>query len=259
MRLVSMLTEGYVPRARPFLKSLSRLTGTDPHVIGLGFSFGAAQDFEREFICKGFPGFDFVVMPRHWSESSCGIMQHGRWLDALPDVRDDEVYIISDADIIVQRDFTPEERQRFEGCGENEFLVGWNAGQGDSLVEEAGRIGFTDDGTWTSPWGDDDTPYRSNWKNIPCFNTGILAMRGRNWRRLRDLYESRCERFYKLTTHRSRGQWLINFCLARLGMTPSILSTSTHGHGHFGIPPDVTINDGIAYYRGKMVLFRHAF
>lgn len=264
MRLVSMLTENYVGRAAPFLRSLSRLSGVDCCIIRLGFGCREKIDLRSTFG----DGLYYYDVPRHWSESSCGIMQHGRWLDALPDMRNDEVYLLSDADIIVQRDFTLEERELFESCGENSFLAAWNAFEGDHLTAEADRIDLTPrdqcgffenhrlvaDGIFCE---------QCDWLRIPCFNTGILAMRGRSWKRLRDLYESRCERFYKLTSHRSRGQWLMNFCFARLGLKPEILSGEVHSHGHFGVPSDVSFRStnghNVAYYRDKPILFRHAF
>lgn len=243
MRLVSMLTENYVERARPFLHTVGRLSDIRHCIVCLEFSH---ESMQRRY---AFP--HFFSMPRHWSESSLGILQHGRWLDALWDALDDEVYLLSDADIVVQRDFTPEERERFESCGENSFLAGWNAGEGDNLLREAERISL-------SPKANNLMVSDTAWSIIPCFNTGILAMRGRNWKRLRDLYESRCERFYVLTSHRSRGQWLMNWCLHRLGLTPGILPGAVHSHGHMGVPKEVTIRDGVAYYRDKVVLFRHA-
>ena len=242
MRLVSLLTENYLERARPFLRSLEKLSGVDRWIIGLGFHSPPQGQTSR---------VRYACMPRHRSESSPGIMQHGRWLDALPDVQDDEVCLLSDADIVVQRDFTPEERQFFEFLGENEYAAGWNGGEHDNLLEEAKRIGL-------APEAVDLMQSDIAWSKIPCWNTGVLAMRGRSWKRLRDLYESRCERFYRLTLHRSRGQWFICFCLHRLGMQAKILPGQTHLHGHLGMPSGGEIREGVAYYRNKVVLFRHA-
>ena len=242
LHLVSLLTENFIPRARPFLQSLqAHLAGTDCFIIGLGF--------DPVPLKKEFPALEFFSMPRHWSESSCGIMQHGRWLDALPCVGDDDVYLLSDADIIVQRAMYPGERDLLSSLGIDQFAAGWNAHPGDNLAEEAKRIDMT---------ASEVFPPRHANGSIPCWNTGVLAMRGIAWKRLRDLYESRCGRFYQLTSHRSRGQWLINFCLQKLGLKPTILPQSFHCHGHFSLPAGVSIQNDKATYFGETILFRHA-
>lgn len=239
LTLVTLITENYVERARPFLDSLRRLSDKERVCVCLEFipSLGLRQDY---------PHIQFRSMPRHWSESSLGIMQQGRWLDALPDVRDDALYMLTDADMVVQRDFTKKEYVRFANYDKGTFGAAWNGGEGDTLMVEADRLGFHDDATW------------GEWEAIPCFNTGVLVMRGLAWRRLRDLYESRCERFYKLTSHRSRGQWLMNWCMWRLGMKADVLGGKIHSHGHLGVPKGANLRNGFLYCGDDLVLFRHA-
>lgn len=242
MNLVTLVTENYLDRARPFLKSLEHLNTVERSCICLGFS---ADSTTRQ----SYPHVHFHWMPRHWSESSCGIMQHGRWLDALPDVSSDKVYILSDADILVQRGMTLAEESLFRNLAADEFAAGWNAWHGDNLRNEAERIRLSPRAVGL---------FRGSWRDIPCWNTGVLAMRAISWQRLRGLYESRCERFYKLTEHRSRGQWLMSWCLWRLGLRDVVLPLSTHAHGHFGLPSGVQIIDNVAKRCGDVVLFRHA-
>lgn len=258
LHLVSLLTENYVPRALPFLNSLSNFAGLGRAIVCLGF------DPESHGLNTGYRSLSFYTMPRHWSESSLGILQHGRWADALPEFHDDDVYLLSDADIIVQRPMYPGEHDLFTNCPADMFLAGWNAfgpGElhvnGDNLLLEAERIGLTENcNDYSEKHLAFGTP--ASWGKIPCFNTGILAMRGITWKRLRDLYESRCERFYKLTSHRSRGQWLMNYCLHRLGLKANVLPLTVHSHGHMGIPKGVTLRDGTACYHNEVILFRHA-
>lgn len=239
LSIITVVTENYLLRAKPFLDSLRCLSNVDRTCICLGFlpPLGVRQDY---------PHVQFRSMPMHWSADN-GIFQHGRFLDALPNVQDDRLYLLSDADILVQRDFTETELQRFAGYDLETFGAGWNAGEGDTLTHEACRIAMKGD----AAFGED-------WRHIPCYNTGVLAMRGRAWKRLRDLYESRVERFWKLASYRTRTQWLVNWCLHRLGMKADILPGSLHLHGHLGVPKSASIRDGFLYAGDDLVLFRHA-
>ena len=241
--VVTVVTENYLSRAKPFLKSLGVLWGVDRVCVCLGFlpSLAVRQDY---------PHVQFRSMPLHWSTDN-GISQHGRFLDALPNVQDDRLYLLSDADILVQRDFTEAELRHFAGYDAETFGAAWNAGEGDNLLEEARRISMS-----FSPH--EETLFPLPYSDIPCFNTGVLLMRGRAWKRLRDLYESRVERFWKLASYRTRTQWLVNWCLYRLGMKVDILPGSLHSHGHLGVPSGANIRDGFLYCGDDLVLFRHA-
>lgn len=238
LTLVSIVTENYLSRARPFLASLARLESVERVCVCLGFI--PSIELRQEF-----PHVTFRSMPMHWSADG-GIMQSGRWLDALPDVDDDRLYLLSDADIIVQRDFTEAELARFGQYDRETFGAGWNAGEGDDLIAEAGRMGMTDCRLF-------DGCYRT-----PCWNTGVLVMCGHAWKRVRDLFESRVERFWKVNPHRSRCQWLVCYCLHKLGLKTHVLSGSLHSHGHHGMPIGVNFRQGVAYYGDEVVVFRHA-
>jgi hypothetical protein len=96
-------------------------------------------------------------------------------------------------------------------------------------------------------------------RSIPCYNGGVLAARPAAWRRLRVAYEARCHDFYRLTLHRSRCQWLINFCLREAGLRVDVLPGEVHSHGHFRTPPGVSFGPGgEVYCWGRLVLFAHA-
>ena len=243
LSIITVVTENYLLRAKPFLDSLRCLSNVDRTCICLGFlpPLGVRQDY---------PHVQFRSMPMHWSADN-GIFQHGRFLDALPDVQDDRLYLLSDADILIQRDFTEAELQRFAGYDLETFGAGWNGGERDNLIQESVRIDMK-----ASPQELFGPEF--SWKNMPCYNTGVVIMRGRAWKRLRDLYESRVERFWKLASYRTRTQWLVNWCLHRLGMKADILPGSLHLHGHLGVPAGASVAGGILRHYGQTVLFRHA-
>jgi hypothetical protein len=236
VRLATCVTENYVPRARPFLASLARVQSARLYCVCMGFDPGGLR--------AEFPYVDFRSMSRHPSESF-GMLQTGRWLDVLPTEDGDPLYVLSDADAIVQRDFTSAELARFARYDGDTVGAGWNACEGDELAAEADRIRLAG----RERYGD---------LSRPCFNCGVLAARASVWRRLRDEYESRCAEFYALTMHRSRSQFLLVWCMHRLGFRVDVLPVNLHANGHFGVPSGVEMRDGLAWAGGDPVLFRHA-
>lgn len=240
IQLLGCITENYVPRARPFLASLAYVHHARRWCVCLGFSPGPLAD--------AFPHVEFREMVHHWSESS-GMLQTGRWLDVLPEVRAEDVVLLSDADVLVQRDFSAADLVLLADLPEDAFAAAWNAHEGDNLAEEARRIDLADDGFYG---GQEALAW------VPCFNCGVLAMRAGAWRRLREEYEAGCRDFYARTSHRSRIQFLVCLCLHRLGLRHVLLDAAFHSHGHFSAPPGVTFAGGAALAGTTPVLFRHA-
>jgi hypothetical protein len=235
--LVTVLTADYVPGARPFLASLARVRRARCWCVCLGFKPGPlAQEFRH---------VTFRTLPWHPSASH-GMLQHGRWLDALPEVSPDDVCVQSDADVIVQRDFTAAELAHLTAYDGDTFGAGPCAGPDDTLGAEAARIGLADPGPFDGAAA------------LRVYCCGLLAAKASTWRRLQALYEERCGEFYARAAHRSRCQWLTCWCLHRLGLKVDVLGYEFTCHGHFGVPPGVELVGAEAFHRGNKILFRHA-
>jgi hypothetical protein len=234
--VVTVITENYIPRARPFLASLALARSARRWVICNGFNPGP--------LAAEFPYLTFRRMEAS-DLDSFGMSQFGRWLDVLPEVRDTDVVVLSDADVVCQRDLAAAERALLAGLPDDVFAAAWNAGPGDDLAAEADRIGLADRARWGPLSG------------VAVVNCGVLAMRASAWRRLRELYEARAGEFYRRTSHRCRCQWLVCWCLRVLGLRHVLLDAATHAHGHFSIPPGVTFAGGAALAGATPVLFRH--
>lgn len=235
--LVSIINQNYWEKAQRFLESAGNLS--IPHYcVCIGFSPENSQ-------CDRLSHVSFRPIEDHWSNDN-GIFQHGRWLDALPKGEDSDVYIHCDADIIVQRDLSLGENFKFSTLENGEFAAAWNEGEDDNLQLEARRISLKFGGI-----------FPEQLINIPCYNTGVLAMNAWGWKKLRNLFESRWDIFKQLSDYRSRSQWLINWCLYKLGFFCDVLSGETHCHGHFGMPREAIL-DGTLYFKKQLVLFRHA-
>jgi hypothetical protein len=240
LHVVTVITQDYLARGRTYLDSCVRLSAR-LWCLTLGWESAPA-------LAAGCPHLTFRHLPRHPSDSF-GMSQWGRALDALPEVAEGDVLIQVDADVVVQRDFTHGERARLKAYDGMALGAGPNAGPGDNLWDESWRIrlvGWRDGG-------------EAVLRGIPCSNGGVLAARPAAWRRLRTAYEVRCQDFYRLTQHRSRCQWLLNFCLREAGLRVDVLPGEVHSHGHFRTPAGVSFGPGgEVYCWGRVVLFAHA-
>jgi hypothetical protein len=176
------------------------------------------------------------------------MIQWGAWLDALPEIDDAELCIMADADIVAQRDLTDTEAERFLAFNEQTIGLGDNAGPADTLADEAARIGLTQ-----------TEEYPGDWATMPVYNCGIIVAKAGLFRRLRAAYDREAERYYRLTAHRSRCQWLICYLVGRLGLRVDRLPATIHAHNHFGMPAGCSQANGLVYCEGEPVAFAHHF
>lgn len=256
--VATCITECYKDLGVPFLRMLSDNVRS-AELVCVTYKWDAGYAHDPSSLRSQLPRINFRHLGRHWSESM-NMVQHGRWLEAMPFVRPEDIVVLSDADIDVQRDFSPEEIARLHSYDDETFGLGWNQGEGDDCYREAGRITFRYyDG---QPWGIEYYGGEAGLKKTPCYNFGVAAARASAWARLRDNYESDCLHYFPFSEHRSRNQFLLNVALHRCRFKVDVLPMTLHCHGHFGPPPGAELKtepDGSrrAYYNGRLVMFRH--
>lgn len=233
MHLVCTITEDFQLKAAKFLSSLQKISRVDCNCVCYGFNpSGGLKDT--------FPYINFFTMPKHPSESY-GMIQHGRFLDALPHFGNDDVLNLSDVDVIVQRNYSNSEYQLFNSFGQNMIAVGQNESRHDTMAKEAERIGYDEE------------------VNLPIWNCGNIVASVGLFRRIQKQYESNCQEFYKKCTHRSRCQYHFWKSYYHLDPQPHIIVMTQrfHSHGHFGTPEGVTVRDGKAYHHDDLIMFAH--
>lgn len=244
LNLVTAVTADY-PHTERWLESTKVVKSAKVWcVMCIGFS-DETKERSSDWVHK-YPHVNFRTMPRHWSESH-GMLQHGRALDAIPELGPEDVVCQVDADIIVQREFLEYESRTDLVTGN--FFMGYNKSPEDSLADEAKRIGLDQ-----KAWGN---PGRFDCHN-KIGNCGVMMARISDFIALRDEYERWCTRFYAQCRHRCRCQYLINWCIKRLGFfCPIFWIGAWHQHGHFGTPEGVELIDGKWCYNGEVIMFAH--
>jgi hypothetical protein len=236
--IASGCNEPYYPQMRAFMESVQRYKGPAE-----AFLVGAAWQPPDAL------GFRGVHLPLDLTAGHGGTwcVQHGGFLHALP-AEDDDVVIFSDGgDVVMQRTFTEDELESFYGLDQKTVMVGWNAGPGDTLRAEVPRI---------HPKGPTPTLFDLD---LPCYNTGLVVATTKAYRQLYESYMVRWHKVAPYFEHYAKQQWIMSGVLGSVPkLNPKLLPGSVHTHGHHGTPPGVHFDeDGVLYYEGQVVLFRH--
>lgn len=182
------------------------------------------------------------------------LYQDGRFLEAVPQVKDDDVVVLADADGVFQRDFSDAERATLAGLGHG-VALGYNMHPGQkgeaeyqelrplqSIEEAAARL---------------DLPaalLRGCW----VYNTGLMAAKASTWRRVRRLFDltvgAHGPGLFRL---HSWPQYFLCLTLARHGIPVTELGYETHSHGHFPLTARHAVARRQLYHGGRLVLFAH--
>lgn len=235
----------YFERMRPYLDSIQHLSRIPVTLICVGFRPPLGSWIE------GLDKVKFITMPHNLNEGSPSESespQHGSYLKLIPGNADD-VYLFTDGDITLQRDFADAEIAMLENLPKDQLIAGYNSGPSETLAVEGERL-FP-----KIP----QTDWNTNWPLIgaPCYNIGVIAGRRDT---LWDIYSAYMHDWGKvgqLFGHGARQQWLVCYEAARLGIKVNVAGYAFHANGHYGTPPGVLYENGQITYQGQTVLFRH--
>lgn len=239
------ITESYVKKAMSFLSSLNKFHqrtfcvcyGFQPDKYGLGTHYKNIQ---------------FHHLNRKYTEIS-GMIQWGVWLKALPSYKYEDIYIMSDADMLIQRSLTQEEKDRFLQYDEKTVGACVNTDNNSDLEHEAIslnlRKGFN---------------YNPKAQLVNC---GVMVARPKFFETLTYYMESLIPVFNLYTKHRSRCQFLICHIIDRLNLKIDLLNRTFHAHGHGKTPKECSFLNPApssrperkVLYEKQIVMFSHHF
>ncbi len=194
------------------------------------------------------------------------LFQDGRFLDAIPDVKDNDRVILADADGVFQRDFTTAELETLSDLDDG-VALGYNVRPGQQGEEEYQRLG----------------PRRgleeaATALNLPAsllcgawiYNTGFMAARARTWHRIRRLFIETFMRIQPPGSEITSGgigaslfrlpawpQYFLCVLFTLHGIPVTELPFSCHSHGHVPLTSLHRISRRQLYYDGKLVLYAH--
>jgi len=246
IRLATGVTPNYLPRATPFLESL-RKCNVPSALFAVNFDRdppGLWHVNERILV-------DYskarIQLPKY-------MLQHGGFVQFLPEAwKDTDVVVFTDADAVLQRPFSDEERASMGSVKDGEFQVGYNRpNDAQTLRHEA---------TCLQPKVSLDEVHRRfpGTENIPCRNFGFVVATVASWRELFKrtvALEKDCgECFW----NPARVQFMACYAIGQPGLKFVDLSPVLHAHGHIGLKVGLEKKqDGLWYQDGQLVAFAHA-
>jgi hypothetical protein len=239
--------EGYRDKGRPYLKSLVA-NGITPVYVTVDFDDPdplAGVNYirldSREFVSGG---------------PMKGSLQRGEFLRCV----DDGPVLFTDMDMVAQVPLYPELIQQLEGLQDGDVFVGFNAGEGDSLLQESFRL---------QPAHGDALGALSNIKFArgplysPAYNTGVLGMTKKTWGKVLKQFA----RLYPLVDarwqHHAKEQWLLSYLFTEMDLNVIPMPRLLHSHACFygykllPIPPEYNVKDGVLLHSGRPVVLKH--
>lgn len=202
------------------------------------------------------------VPPGRNADTRTGMLQHGGFLDRVPDPHEhdedyadwerDSVIIFTDADMICQRAFTQDELRWMETLyADGQVACGPNKAPGQTLGDEARTL----QQIATTHTLDTIFP---GWREIPAWNTGWVAARRSTWIRLRDMSRALLPAGEMCFLHYAAVQFVMCYCIGKW-LERVDLPYSMHLHGCWPVPDGTTVDAaGLVCYQGEPVAFRHA-
>lgn len=177
------------------------------------------------------------------------LLQHGGFLEFMPDIKDDEVVIFTDADLVMQRPFTVEEIAFFEsflpdqiGCGANQF----DGATLDLEFEQLKPIQTKEELEVSMP----------GFRAQKIWNTGFVVAQKATYQKLYEEFRKLRLAVDACFLWHPRVQFALSYLIGTQ-FEHVLIPQSIHTHGHCGWPAGVTEENGVLRYYGATVCMRH--
>lgn len=220
--IITGINEPFLPKATRFIETMSTHSNVNNIVVTLDFT-------TTDEIRNKYPNIAFIPLSSDKVKSpnpnTC--LQHGGFLPALDHLPDDTIIIFTDADICVQRGFTPDELERLSSFNKQEIGVGYNEAISQTLTMEMNNL---------EPL---ITPERILTLFPKCdqyavYNTGVLVAQKQTYHRLYKEYVDQWNKINSALNHYAKQQWLLSY-LIQSKFSPRLLSDEIHTHDHHPI------------------------
>jgi len=244
--------DAYLDKIMPYLNSIENNSNFD-----LNFLIYLGHD-DVNLTCKKIKTLkissSIIESP---NKNNC--MQHGEFIksDGFDElVADDDIVFFTDGDIILQRNLTEEELNKFRKLKDGDVFVGYNASPIDTLKDELARLYPV--GILTRIFGILPKKFRTDLSKIKIYNTGVLVMNKRTWKSLLIEYHKLFPEVDRLLRHYAKQQWLLSFIVGTMNFNIIEMGYEIHNHRHYPSPVGTRVDaNEVVYYNNKIVLFKH--
>jgi hypothetical protein len=239
--------ERYLIKIRPYLKSIQSKSNFDLNYLVFVSDIGGDLNLPFDKIKIG-----YLPLKSFRAPNTINCAQHGDFLycnELDHDTNDDDIIVYTDGDIIIQRELNDEEISLLKNMKDNDVYVGYNASPFDTLEDESVRLGKT---------GKFHNEFDVNWRHHKIYNTGVLAMNKRTWKRVIDLYSELYPKIDEMFYHYAKQQWLLCFIFTTKGFNINEMPYHVHNHRHYPSPEGTSQDqNGNVFFDDKLVLFKH--
>jgi hypothetical protein len=198
-------------------------------------------------------------------------IQHGEFVNFLPECNDDDIIIFTDGDIILQREFSDKEFEMIKNIPKNTFLANFNY-KLNSTLEDIKNPSDMNSKLLTFLKDNYDID-EDDLKSYKEMNTGVLIGRKKDFHKLSLLYEKTFYKIFEIINHFCSQQYLINVLINKyFNYLP--LDYTFHSHAHHsirnedesysydtvhnsGVPSKLILKNDTYYYNNSVILFAH--
>jgi hypothetical protein len=246
--IVTLATEAYIPKILPYLRTIRTDSEVRAYIGAVGCdpapALAAAPHLRGFHVPVG-------MLANTLGNPGNGCIQHGNFLPYLPGDGDDDVIIVTDGDVRMQRPISDTERGWLEAWPEGLIGIGPNNGPDDTLSSEAARI------RPLLPIATLAHRFYPDPERPPlCGNAGVLVARRSTWWAFWAAYLRLWLRTAPEFAHIAVQQWTINLTIER-HFSRAVLPLSFHSHGHYGNWMGVEGWGDVVTLEGSPVLFNH--
>lgn len=237
----------YLTKIRPYLRSIQLNSNFD-----LNYLVYVSDSPSRVTLPFNRIRVGNLLLKSFRSPNSINCAQHGDFLycsELDGHTRDDDVIVYTDGDMIMQRRLNKGEIKFLRSMKDGDIYVGYNSSPEDTLADEFPRLGKT---------GKIHKEFELDWSEHKIYNTGVLAMNKRTWKRVIELYSNLYPKIDEMLTHYAKQQWLLCFIFATNDFKIFEMPYHIHNHTHYPSPKGTSQDDkGRVFFNKKLVLFKH--
>lgn len=177
------------------------------------------------------------------------MLQDGGFIRFIPDIPDDEVIIFTDADLRMQRPFTPEEIAFLAGFKPGEVGCGINQIYGATLDLEFNQLHAVQ----SKGELEQSMP---GFRSQRIWNTGFVVAQKATYQKLHEEFVKLRPAVDACFLWHPRVQFALSYLIGTR-FQHVLIPQTLHTHGHCGYPQGVSEENGVLKCGGETVVFRH--
>ena len=232
MIIATNINEEYYNRKHKlWVDSVNKYFKDESLIFTMGFSLEGSLQLELDKL-------PYSKHPRLKNRANFVCLESGEFVDFI-DYPDDEILILTDWDLVVQREFLDVELDALNSLGEYEFGMNRDHYPCNKLK---GYLGI-------------DKAHSDISDDWIVYNTGVQAGRVSAWKKLFEYWKGYYDETYAKMTHHATGQALFNYIIQKHGMVKEMPLTFHNAHWFHGTPSKIQNNQ--LYVGDDLVCFNH--